>query len=194
MANTAKTAKNAAKKTAKKTAKAAIQKDENQEKKLTEDQDLDNGNDAIVEKRPDPHPLDQRSFGLAKAKFRSFDAIVPDDLVLEDLENPKLWENIGRQLREGDEIRVRTMTHAFTALLYCTYASGAQVRMKLVYGAELEDVGERPVDETMYEVINLQHYGWCVRVRETGEIKVKNIPTQADAYRQMSDLMRALAA
>lgn len=148
---------------------------------------------ADIEKKLEPlRP--QNNFGLAKARYRQFDAMVPASVTLEDLTNPTLWTNIAAQVKPGDEIRVTVEDYSFVALLHVTYASGNQLRVKVVYASKLDDVsGVHNADE-LYEAKLKGPRKWCVVEKATGTVIQELIPTQIAALKEIDDLKRALAA
>lgn len=141
-------------------------------------------------------PLRRGDFGLAGHRYQQFDATVKSDLTLKDLENPELWVNVATKVNPGDEIRVRAEDDSFVALLHVTYSVGSQIRLKLVYGTELEAVDYDAMHESssVYELKMRGPKKWCIIQKETGDIVKELIPTQLEAQKELADLERALAA
>lgn len=138
-------------------------------------------------------PIRRASFGLAEHNFRTFDAKVSGDMTPADLLDPGFWTNVAAQMNPGDEIRAVSDDDTWMARLYVTASIGTQVRLHLIYATEMEKPTELEANGP-YFVERRKGHNWCVIERESGRIVVENQTSQSKAYREMEDLMRALAA
>ena len=140
-------------------------------------------------------PINRAEFGLAEHRYNRFDATVPAKLTNKDLQSPDLWVNLAAKVRPGNEIRACADDDSWVALLYVTYSSGNQLRAKVVYRVDLEKV-DRGVETAQgdYDIKLRGPKKWCIIQISTGDIKKDMIPTQLEAMKEMTDLVKALAA
>jgi len=148
----------------------------------------------------DYNPIRPADFGLVSHRVRHFDATVSGTFGAnngEALEFSNTWAFVAKQIQAGDEIRVLADDCSFRAELLCTYALGTEVKMKLIHFL--------PVDEVDYEKLNVntgdyqvvQRTGikkWCIIKTSTGEEIKDRIPTQSQAFRELEDYIRSMAA
>ena len=139
-------------------------------------------------------PLRRSEFGNAEHRFQRFDALVPAQTTTEQLETPELWVNVATMLNPGDEVRARAEDDSFVALLHVTYSVGTNIRLKLIYKAEMDEVDydEMHKADSDYEIKMRGVKKWCVIHIPTGEVIKELIPTQKEAVIELDDLLKAL--
>lgn len=137
-------------------------------------------------------PIQPREFQLIAHAFASYSAYVPAGTKKADLVKPRLWANIARQLRVGDEIRAMPDDMSFVARLVVTYQMGGDVRVICESFTETNaDVND---SETLskFSVVPHGRGKWAVKNSKTGDLIAQDLPSQSVAYRQMEDHVRAL--
>jgi len=137
------------------------------------------------------NPVRNADFQLADHRFRRFDCTVPAGTTKKDLENPSLWESVAGQLRQGDEVRAISDDFSFVAYLLVTFSQGTDARLKVVNGADLDEVEATEV-QGKYFIKMRGPKKWCVMNRETGEAIKENIAKQSEAQRELEDYVTAL--
>jgi hypothetical protein len=139
-------------------------------------------------------PLLPKMFGLAEHRFRRFNAIVSPHLNETGLEDPDLWAMIAPQLRMGDEIRAVAEDNSFVALLFVTFAQGTDARVKVVYGSNLDAVDHDEINREVndYQIMQKGQLKWCIVKMSTGERIKENIPTQAEAQKELEEYRKVL--
>lgn len=138
-------------------------------------------------------PVNNRDFGLADHKYRSFNCVVPAGTKREDLESPLLWVHVANQIREFDEVRVVAEDHSFVAKLICTFSLGTDCRMKVMSGVDLEVQDLVDMPNGKYEIKLHGAKKYVIRNAETGDIIKENLPTKVEAQRELDDYVKALA-
>lgn len=141
-------------------------------------------------------PISPNQFGLTIHKMQQFSATVPGDLDVIGITDPELWTNVAPQCRPGDMIWVDADDYSFTARLKVTYSAGQRIRVVVMEFKQLEVIDAvKEVDENApYFIKQRGPKKWCIIERTTGDVKKELIPTQLDAYKELDDYVRALAA
>lgn len=139
--------------------------------------------------------LRQKDFGMAQHRRSEFDADLPAGFPLEEIENPKLWVNIARQLRIGDEIRVLPEDHKYYARLVVLFASGTQVLLKKTVSVSFDKNEERETRQTQSPfLVELRgRRRWSIVERATGAVIKDMLPTEADAHKELQEYNQALS-
>lgn len=131
-------------------------------------------------------------FGLRQHRVNDFQATVPTE-VRDNLEDPALWANMGPQLRVNSSIQADADDGTWTANIRVKYAEGNVVRVKVLEVYELGSLEElEPLEE--FVVRRRGPKGWCICRTEDNEIIFGNLPSQAEAQKQLEDYVKALAA
>jgi len=132
--------------------------------------------------------------GLQTHRYRMFSAAIAKlDDPETNLTNPEVWTFVAKQLNVTDEIRVIDGNTSWMARLLVTYKFGTQVRLKLLEFHSLDDVGEENASEAQPFFPKLRgQYKWCIMDRATNKPVKENIPTQAEAYKEITKLMERL--
>lgn len=134
-------------------------------------------------------------FGSAISRIQQFDAIVPSDLSEDQLEDRNLWALVAGQIKPGAEIRVVAADYSFVGTLFVTFVNGTDVRTRLISYSRFEVADEQ--DETvegdyMVKLCGVKRF--CIIKRDDGTVIKENIATKKEAYRDLDDYLRALAA
>jgi hypothetical protein len=144
------------------------------------------------------NPLNTSNFGLAHHRMQHFVADVPPGTTDEQLTDRTIngmWVNVAKQLRVGDQITVRAVDCSFRAELEVIYISGHQVHTKILYRIDHEPISPMVYDDDAPYFIQLcGSLRYCIIERATGDRKFENIATKAQAERELSDYIKALAA
>ena len=139
-------------------------------------------------------PIKSAEFQTAEHRFRRFDCTVSSSIKKEDLEDPALWVNVAPKLNQGDEVRVIADDYSFIAYLLVTFSRGTDARLKIISGLDLLEEDEEPTEvESKYDIKLKGQLKYCLINKETGENIKENIPTKAEAYRELDDYLKALS-
>ena len=137
-------------------------------------------------------PVKPAEFQLAEHRFRRFDCFVPAGLKNKDLEDPALWVHVAPQMKQFDEVRAIAEDHSFVAYLMVMFSQGSDARLKIVNGADLDDVTEIESSNERYKVQLRGVKKYVLYDANTSEIIKENIPTKAKAYKELEDYVLAL--
>lgn len=150
--------------------------------------------DKIDNKKISPLRPDQY-FGLAVHKYNMLSAITPGSMGVKELQNPKFWDLVSRQLRSGDEIRCLAEDNSYVARMVVVYVNGSDVRIRCESFVELEEVKMEAYEAAEdYLVKNGGATGWYVQKKSTGERVLKGFATQAEAFTQLAEYQKKIAA
>jgi len=140
-------------------------------------------------------PVLTKDFGQASHRIKMFDAVVPVGTKPEELTDPKLWGNVARNFDIGCEIRVLCEDYSYRAQLLCTYVQGSELRLTMIQFNSLDIVSyDEIISSEEYMIKQRGISKWCIIKKSTGEVIQEKIATQAEAYKQLEDYKRALAA
>ena len=137
-------------------------------------------------------PLKRTDAQLASFCYQSFGAIILKKLSKSEIVNPKIWVNVASRMEMFDEIRVVDENGSFMARLFVTYASGHNIRLKVLeyHVFEVENVHDAHEE---FSVRNRGVHKWCVMQADNAEPIFKGIPTKIEAEKAKIDHMAALA-
>lgn len=137
-------------------------------------------------------PLGRSDAMLAVHQYQSFGVTTAAPMTAEQLENPDFWVNVASRFKMGDEIRVTDVTCSYYALLFVTYASGHNVRVR-VLGVETFDREEVAEAEAPFKVQLMGKQKFCIFEKGVAVPLFTDIPTKKEADRALADHMQALA-
>ena len=125
-------------------------------------------------------------------RYTRFDCIVPSGLTNKDLENPDLWVNVAGRMKQFDEVRVIADDHSFVAYLLVLFVQGTDAKLKLIMGAELEDIPDMPIAVGKYDIKLCGAKKYVIFNTKTGEHIKDGIPTKIQALKELQDYETAL--
>jgi len=131
-------------------------------------------------------------FQTAEHRYNRFDCFVSPDLKNKDLENPDLWTNVASRLKQFDEVRVIAEDHSFVAYLIVLFSQGTDARLKLINGAELENLDNIDMPKGKYDIKLCGPKKFVIFNVETGENVKEGIATKLQAYKELEDYITAL--
>jgi len=138
-------------------------------------------------------PLRRTDFGLSQHRIRQFDATVPGQYTIEDLQDPALWSSVAGQLEMGAEVRCLADDMSFVAHGVCTFAAGAVASIKIYSFYPLDKVDPKLVAVSKEYDIKLRGpKKWCIVHMPTGDVVKEGIANQGVALRELEDYERAL--
>lgn len=139
-------------------------------------------------------PILPTHIGLAIHKMQQFCVLAPSHVTPEDLTRPELWAHVGSRFQVGDELRVLAVDMSWRAECIVTYKLSANVRVHVLEVKELDKVDHKKAsDWEKFEVKQRGPLKWCIVDKDTGENLFKEIPTQAEAYTQLEQHVKALS-
>lgn len=141
-------------------------------------------------------PLNPTNFGLIQHKMQQHYAAPEGGMTNDELVNPAYWANVAPRMRPGDTIMCVAQDYSYSALLQVTYAAGQQVRVKLIWRAELDHVDPNATDDpaSPFFVDLRGQKKWCIVERATANVIKAGIPTRLEAEKELVDYLKALAA
>lgn len=141
-------------------------------------------------------PLRPANCGLIEHKVRRFNANVPGQMTVDDLENPDLWANLAPQFEMGSEVRCLADDMSFVAYGVVTYAQGSVAKLKIIARHKLDKVDHEALKDAAgdYNIVQKGPKKWCIVQMSTGDVIKEGIPNQMDAMRELADYQKALRA
>jgi hypothetical protein len=141
-------------------------------------------------------PVKPGNMKLGQHGFQLYDVTIPR--AVENLEDPDMWSMVAAKLNPGDELRVLAADFSMRALLLVTFRQGSVVKLVQLERKDLEAVDYTTTFSGRYQVQFSPMHKWCVVDTEAAkvdeEIVKKDIPTQALAYKELEDFVKATAA
>lgn len=137
-------------------------------------------------------PVKPAEFQTAEHRYRRFDCVVPAGLTQKQLEDPKLWVNVATKLMMFDEVRAIADDHSFVAYLLVLFCQGTDARLKVINGVELESMDGKDAPQGKFDVQLRGRKKYVLYNTETGDVIKEDIPTQAQAYKELEDHVNAL--
>jgi hypothetical protein len=110
------------------------------------------------------NPLRPSEFGLITHTVRQFNASVPGNLTIQELEDPALWVNVANKLEMTAEVRILADDMSFIAYGICTYAQGTTAKIKIISRHKLDEVDtDEVIDEADDYITKLRGpKKWCI--------------------------------
>ena len=134
-------------------------------------------------------------FGLVSHQYSMFSAVTEPGLTEKELTDPKYWTLVASNFRPGSEIRCLAEDSSYIARIVVLFVNGSDVRVACESFTELDSVNADSFDaDPEYSVKNGGVTGWYVMKKSTGERVLKNIPSQGEAFRQLAEYRKRLAA
>lgn len=137
-------------------------------------------------------PIKPTDVQLATHMYQSFGATLPKAVSKKEITNPAIWVNAASKMQMGAEIRVTDYDNSFMARLFVTFASGHDVRLKLLeyHVFEAEDV---PAIESKYFLRQRGQQKWCIMDKDKPDPVFHSIPTKHEAEKKLHEYKAALA-
>ncbi len=138
-------------------------------------------------------PFRPGSCQLAEHKYRRHNVTVPTAVA--NLENHELWTHVAVTLSPGDSVRVLAEDFSMVAELIVTFRQGTVAKLVQVWRKDLEAVDQSADAVEGKFVVRLRGpKKWCIVNNETSEVVKELIPTQAAAFKELEEYLRALAS
>ncbi len=139
-------------------------------------------------------PLGVSACQMQQHAFQMWAITVPDSFTVENVTDPIVWVNMAGKIDVGDELRIMPENQTWLAKAIVTYKEGSQVTVAILDDYQLEEITDDSIgDKSAFIVENRKKNKWCVIDRETGEVVIKMIETQAKAYQERDELISARA-
>ena len=142
--------------------------------------------------RPNPSPLSPGDVMDQTHAYQVMNAYIPIGVGVEDLTNPALWTGVAMKIQPGAEIRCVAEDMSFRALVFVRYKSGHMLNIEVLESKTFESPGKdaMPSSEYTVEWIN-NRYKYGLKGPD-GEWIRKEIPSEAQAYRDRDEHIRAM--
>lgn len=130
-------------------------------------------------------PVKPFDFQTSEHRHNRFDCIVPSGLKKKDLENPDLWVNVARTMRQFDEIRAISDDHKVVWDLICTFSHGTDARLVVK--------NETILDGENIDCDSLSNYKIVLRgVKKQSVIHKKTGDVLKDGFAKLSEAQKWL--
>lgn len=136
-------------------------------------------------------PLKPNSMSLLNYDNNIHNAIVPQNVTVEHVQQSAFWSLCAKNIRVFDEIRVIHEYHAYFARLLVTFADGHNIAVRLLEHHELDGMITKGVSEEYFVEMRGQKH-WCIIRREDGDVIKEGMKDRATAYRELDQYLRVI--
>lgn len=150
--------------------------------------------EKIAEVKPVRRTIHPSRFKLAEQVVNTHCIVVENGVSFEAMKDPAYWAHVARQLRPGDEIKVRTDDGAYAALLYVKDVSHQAARVVPVWHIDLSKAETLPTNEEYQVAYAGPHHKWRIVRKSDKAIIQHGFESEQAANVAMASHIQAMAA
>ena len=138
-------------------------------------------------------PIKPGEFGRAHHQYTTHNAVVPTGMGKDDLTRSELWDHVAAQLKMFDEVRAVAEDGSFVAELIVTFKHANKALLAVTNFTQLENISyEEQAGMDRYTVKQRGVKKWCIIDNDDGSVIHELIPTQAEAYKKLEEILAVL--